>query len=170
MSQRLFLALWPPPDVVAQLAAALPTQLSELRWQPSQRWHITVAFLGERSAENELRRLARLEAPFAEPLRLDGAGAFGPVLWVGVKAGDWLPHLAGDCRRLFDAGDRRFRAHLTVARARSTSGQRQLSTARSALSAFVSMPWLPDEVTLVCSRTGPQPTYEVIGRKVFPSA
>jgi RNA 2',3'-cyclic 3'-phosphodiesterase len=167
VSQRLFLALWPPPEVVGELAAALPTHLSELRWQPAARWHITMAFLGDRSADKEARRLARLEPPAAEPVRLAGAGAFGPVLWVGVGAGDWLAELAHACGSSFDATDRRFRAHVTVARARSASGQRQLSAARSHLTSFRSSWWVPDELTLVSSQTGPQPRYEVIGRKLL---
>ena len=167
MTQRLFLAVWPSPEVISELAAAVPTHLSELRWQPSSRWHITIAFLGQRSADKELSRLDRFQAPAAEPVGLKGAGAFGPVLWVGVTSGDWLPRLAHDCGRQFNAGDRRFRAHVTVARARSTAAQRQLEAARSALAEFGSSTWVPDQLTLVSSRTGPQPTYEVIGRKPF---
>lgn len=169
MSQRLFLALWPPPEVASELVAALPTHLSELRWQPAHRWHITVAFLGERSADKQARRLAGLEPPTAEPVRLEGAGAFGPVLWVGVGASDWLAELARVCGSSFDATDRRFRAHVTVARARSAVGQRQLSAARSSLASFRSTWWVPGDLTLVSSQLGPQPRYEVIGRRLLTS-
>lgn len=161
----MFLALWPPATVVSELADALPQCFAELRWQSVQRWHITIAFLGERSPDKELRRLDRLDVPRADLVRLEGSGTFGTVLWVGVDGGDWLTQLAHACQTVFDPQDRRFRAHLTVARARSAAGHRQLAGARSALAGFQSTTWLPDQLTLVLSRTGPKPSYEVIGRK-----
>ncbi len=168
MTQRLFLALWPPPEVVTEIGDALPQDLSELRWQPAQRWHITVAFLGDRSPEKELRRLDRLEVPTAGPVHLQGSGSFGPVLWLGVVTGDWLAEMARRCAQLFDTGDRRFQAHVTVARARSAAGHRQLAAARAALAEFRSTLWMPSELTLVQSQTGPRPSYEVIGRRRLP--
>lgn len=168
VSQRLFLALWPPPCVVSEIAAVLPTDLSELRWQPPARWHITMAFLGERGTDKELRRPRHVVGPEPGPLSVAGAGSFGPVLWLGIAGGDWLGELARRCAVLFDADDRRFRAHLTVARARSSAGHRQLAAAKDRLGGFHSSPWLPDELTLVGSHTGPRPSYEVIGRRPLP--
>lgn len=165
VSQRLFLALWLPPDVASQVAAELPLELSDLRWQPANRWHITLAFLGRRSPDKELRRLDALRVMSAQPIRLQGSGTFGQVLWLGVIADDWLPELARRCAELFDTEDRRFRAHVTVARARSMRARSQLDQAGAGLAGFTSSPWLPMELTLVSSRTGPQPSYEVIGRR-----
>lgn len=169
VSQRLFLALWPPPEVVSEVDAALPRDLSELRWQPPTRWHVTVVFLGERGVEKELRRLDRLQVPDPAPMRLQGVGAFGPVLWLGVAADQWLGGLAGACAELFDTGHRPFRAHMTVARARSAAGRRQILEALGRLHTFRSSAWLPQEITLVRSQTGPRPLYEVIGRRRLPA-
>lgn len=168
MSERLFVAFWPPDEVVAEVAAALPTGFTALRWQPAARWHITVAFLGQRSPEAQLARLDQLRLPAAGPLRLQGSGRFGPVLWIGIDAGEWLSRLAEQVQARFDVPDRRFRAHMTVARARSAVGQREVRSAAQVLAGFVSSPWWPSAVTLVRSRTGPQPSYEVIGRTGLP--
>lgn len=163
MSERLFLALWPPAPVLDELAEALPPAPA-LRWQPRERWHLTVAFLGDRSAEQALRKLERVGAD-AEPLMLSGSGAFGPVLWVGVSAGAWLPGLARQARRVYGVDERHFRAHVTLARARDAVGHRELKRAQAGLAGFESSAWLPGELTLVRSTLGPQASYEVIGRK-----
>lgn len=144
---------------------ALPTELPHLRWQPRERWHITVAFLGDRDAGKEVGRLQRLVPPAPEPIRLHSSGTFGPVLWVGVETGVWLPQLAASAKQLFGVDERRFRAHVTVARARDSAGRRELSRAQQHVADFASSQWQPDELTLVRSVTGPHPSYEVIGRK-----
>ena len=165
---RLFVALWPPDNVVEQVAAAIPRDLTQLRWQPAPRWHVTLAFLGDRSPRKELGRFEALRLPPAEPLHLRGAGTFGPVLWLGVEGG-WLTDLARVVGAAFDVRERRFRGHLTLARARTTPARREETEAARRLSSFTSSPWTPDLLTLVRSTLGPSPAYEVIGRQRFPS-
>ena len=92
-TDRMFVAIWPPDMVVKEVTAAIPPDATELRWQPAHRWHITLGFLGDRSARKELGPFETLQMPEAAPLRLDGAGTFGPVLWLGVD-GEWLTDLA----------------------------------------------------------------------------
>lgn len=164
MSERLFLAIWPPAPVLDALAAALPRHLEALRWQPRERWHITVAFLGDREPGPALRRFDRLDPPAADQVRLAGAGMFGPILWVGLETGPWLAALAAQARRTFGVEERRFRAHVTVARSRTSAGQRELPRATAILTGFESSPWVPEALTLVRSTIGPHPSYEVIGR------
>lgn len=164
---RLFLAVWPPPGVVTQIDSALPRGGGDLRWQSPDRWHITLAFLGQRNAEQEMARLDRFGVPAAHELRVRGSGTFGPVLWLGVDHGPWLNDLAADIRQRFRVDERRFTAHITVARARNESGRRELKRAAAELSEAASEAWLPREITLVQSTTGPHPRYEVIGRRAF---
>ncbi len=165
-TDRLFVAIWPPQMVVEQVAAAIPSDLTELRWQPAHRWHVTLGFLGDRSPRKELGRFEALPMPAAKPLRLDGAGTFGPVLWLGVE-GEWLTGLARTVVAAFDLPQRRFRGHLTLARARTAAARREQSEAVNRLSGFASSPWTPDSLTLVRSTLGPSPAYEVIGRRRF---
>jgi 2'-5' RNA ligase len=44
---RLFVAVWPPPPVVAALAEIEQPDVASVRWTPSFRWHITLVFLGD---------------------------------------------------------------------------------------------------------------------------
>ncbi|HRY08414.1 MAG: RNA 2',3'-cyclic phosphodiesterase [Actinobacteria bacterium] len=167
MTARLFVALWPPDDVVARaekaLAAVRHTD-NELRWQSPDRWHITVGFLGDRDVGKEVDRFALVPLTPAEPVRLQGAGHFGPVLWLGVATSHWLSDQAAAVMATMRAERRRFRGHMTVARSRTRTGDRQVRAAVSALEGFQSPSWTPSELTLVLSTIGPRPAYEVIAR------
>ncbi len=167
MRARLFVALWPPDHVTRALGDALagPRQTyGDVKWQPPERWHITLAFLGDRDTDTQITRISRIPTQVSERMALAGAGRFGPVLWVGVETGEWLDGLAATVRRAMRGEDRRFRGHLTVGRARSRCGQEQLEQAMSDLRGFRSPRWAPRELTLVRSVIGPHPQYEVISR------
>ncbi len=167
MTERLFVAIWPTTEVrdaVQAALAPLPGRYPELRWQSPDRWHITVGFLGDRDPRRELNRFSRLEMPAAHPIQLEGSGRFGPVLWLGVRSGDWLAALAGSVHKVMRSPDRRFRGHVTIARSRSSIGARHVARAVTDLAEFQSPAWVPAEATLVRSNMGPQPSYEVIGR------
>jgi 2'-5' RNA ligase len=43
---RLFVAIWPPPPVVAALAELEHPDMGTVRWTDPSRWHITLVFLG----------------------------------------------------------------------------------------------------------------------------
>src|SRR5258706_972226 len=80
---RLFVAVTPPQAALAELdaaAAALRADWPGLRWAGLDRWHVTLAFLGEVADERlaDLQtRLARAARPHhALRLRLGRAGAF----------------------------------------------------------------------------------------------
>ncbi len=195
MSQRLFVAVWPPAaasDAVAASVEAVAAQHGSLRWQSAHRWHLTLAFLGEGDADKAIGRLNRLlgeagsstrapgrgedlprlesatggigAAGAAEPLRLAGAGTFGPVLWVGVEHGTWLADLARSVQGTLHVRDRRFRAHVTVARARGrpADAAAQVRAAVPALAEHRGPLWAPRAVTLVSSVNGPRPEYHVL--------
>ena len=111
-------------------------------------------------------RRPRSAAPEPEPIRLTGAGTFGPILWVGVEHGRWLADLATQLQSALRVDDRRFRAHVTVGRARGrpTEAARQARAAIPSLADHRGPPWLPTEVTLVASTNGPAPEYRVLER------
>ena len=160
---RLFVAMVAPPPAVAALERAVAALGDEsLRWVPSERWHLTLEYLGDADAEETARRWAR-RARDAAPMRLHlaGAGAFphmrhGRVLWIGL-AGDieaWQ-HLAGDEQQ----------PHLTIARSRRPA---DMTAAVVALAAFDGPAWTATEAVLFDSRPGQSgdggPLYTVVER------
>lgn len=168
---RLFVALVPPPEAVAHLGVtvvAVSAAHPDLRWIPPERWHLTLAFLGEvedRRLPDLVKRLGR--AASRHPvlrLRFAGGGRFGrQVLWAGVQ-GDVpaLGRLAGSVtaaarRTGLDVDERPYRPHLTLARTRTPADLRPLLPA---LAAYDGPEWTAEQVQLVRSRLGPSPTYE----------
>lgn len=122
---RLFVAVFPPEDVCGHLRDRLTGGGRPVRLTAADRWHITLAFLGEvgggRLPEVE-RALDQVTVPQGTELRLRGGGHFGrgrsTVLWAGVEGE--LAGLHADVRdRLRDADlpydARPFTPHLTVA-------------------------------------------------------
>lgn len=149
-------------------------------------WHLTLAFLGQvpvdRTASHFLRIQLRGTAQDGpgrprtstagdgslQPgaLALRGAGTFGPTAWVGVDHGPWLAGLAESVQRTLHVADRRFRAHVTVARARQdrVRAREFAQTLRD----YRGPQWLPDELLLVESVLGPVPRYPVRARLPLP--
>lgn len=161
---RAFLAIVPPPaslaplaEVVEELRAAYPC----LGWVAPERWHVTLAFLGEIS-DGQARRLSVSGAPVE--LRVDGGGAFPRVIWAGV-AGD-LSELARSARATarsvgVEVERRAFRSHLTLARVRRPFDRTEAVV--DALREVSGPPWIADEVVLMRSHLGPRPRYERVG-------
>ncbi|GAB3717415.1 RNA 2',3'-cyclic phosphodiesterase [Nocardiopsis oceani] len=169
----LFVALWPPQEVVDELAQAVrPARPSAtgLRWTRPEEWHLTLAFLGEVPEDRlpELtsalgRALGGHPAPY---LAADLWGTFpnraqrASVLWCGVT-GEGLHELAGAVRDAArSAGvpveSRLFVPHITLARARPP---RDLTEALRALGPVGATGWRADRVHLVESRPGRQDRY-----------
>ncbi len=131
-SVRTFVAAVCPPG--HPVAGALLDELPPRQWRavPADRRHLTLRFLGEVSADRVADIGERLRAALtgtpAFTLTVAGLGAFPDlrhpeVLWLGCGAGkDHLVRLADVVAHALDAADersnRRFRAHLTVARRR----------------------------------------------------
>jgi 2'-5' RNA ligase len=184
-TMRLFAAVLPPPGVAEELGRAvgglrgLPGA-GRLRWTDRPGWHVTLAFYGEVDEDlvpglaERLERAARRSDAF--PLALRGGGQFGRgrALWAGAE-GDLaaLRLLAGRVEAAArKAGvpmgeHRRYKAHLTVARAREAVDVRPYV---DALGAFTSRTWTVNEVALVRSNLpasgtpGEQPRYETVAR------
>ena len=162
---RTFVAVRPPPAAVEHLRAALPA------WPSApERWHLTLAFLGEVDDPPALVPALAQRGARRPPLglRLAGSGEFGRTgpVWVGVE-GDraGLTALAGDVARAcraagLDVERRPYRPHLTVGRRGRPD--------RALLASYAGPRWTAAEVELVASRLGPVVEHRVLER--FPLA
>ena len=125
---RLFVGIWPPPEVAAVLSDLERPALEAVRWVPPEQLHVTVAFLGDvaLSRLDDVQAalgaaMARAAAPPEAHLGPSSRRVGRSVLWVPVAG---LDDLAGSVRRslgtlLPGAGlDAPFEGHLTLARAR----------------------------------------------------
>jgi 2'-5' RNA ligase/MFS family permease len=152
---RTFVAVRPPPAAVDHLRSSLPA------WPSApERWHLTLAFLGEvpdpAALAPELAAVCAGHRPL--DLRLAGSGTFGrggPV-WVGVE-GDrvGLSALAGDvaqaCRHAgVDVERRPYRPTSPSAAAAGPDP--------AAPAAYAGPSWTGDRGELVASRLGPVPS------------
>ena len=180
---RLFVAVTPPQDALAELDAAVGALRADwpgLRWAGLDKWHVTLVFLGEVADERlaDLRtRLARAAGHHhALRLRIGRGGAFPSR----AKARVFCAHIGGDplalsdLRRLAEsvaaaarrAGapppdeGRRYRPHVTLARSKQPAN---LGPLVAALSDFSGIGWNATTVELIRSQTGPQSRYETIG-------
>ena len=149
---RCFVAADLPDRVQLELhAAAMPLHgLGDCRWSKAEQLHVTLCFLGD-IEDAQLAAMARavreLELPTVR-LSVEGLGQFPGggtprVIWGGVK-GDVavLERLAGNFRELaadlgIEVEDRRFAAHVTLARVRSPRGSAVLTKALQQHKGFV---------------------------------
>ena len=157
---RLFVGVWPPPEVVAALSLLERPVLAGVRWASPAQWHVTLAFLGavdpsrleEIPAVLELAT-ARVAGPVVARLGAATRRLGRSVLCVPVQG---LDGLAGEVRRelgaLLSVGDlgSPFCGHLTLARGRG----------RRPVPAFlegspVEAAWQVHDVALVRSEPGP---------------
>jgi 2'-5' RNA ligase len=164
---RLFVAVDPPADAVADLAA-LTRGLHVATVRPEQ-WHVTVAFLGD----VEEVAVPGVEAAVARAaggarrgrVRIAGGGQFGrSILWAGIGGDvDGLHRLAAAVRAELssvgiDCDERPFHPHLTVARLRGRRSPQDLA----ALAAYEGPEWPLDDVRLIRSWLGTTGEYEVL--------
>ena len=180
---RAFVAVLPPPESLAALAAAVASLRDAnpgLSWVPPERMHVTLAFLGDIADETASRVVdgladaVRGTTPFA--LRIERGGAFprparANVLWAGLAGDlDALSSLARVTRRVargarVEIERTPYRPHVTVARVR----RRGLDGGPlvAALDAVRGEPWTVTETVLMRSHLGPKPSYDVVGRAPF---
>lgn len=148
---------------LAQFIGACERAAPEFRWTPAGNLHLTVRFLGHVEpalAEGIADRVAAA-GPVAFDLELGGTGSFrrgrlARVVWLGLRAGERelgaLAEIveAESVRAGLEAENRRFHAHLTLARARPRDG--------AALPALPSPPelepWRAGALILYRSRLG----------------
>jgi 2'-5' RNA ligase len=166
---RVFVAVWPSPDVVAALAAIDRPVRPGIRWTTPDQWHVTLRFLGQINGE-ELPRVkaslvalpsdgqAKAPTAVAGPTleRLGPAVLCVPVAGLDDVAAAVMARTAGVGAPI---GDRPFRGHLTIARAARGVNPRPAQPVPFSAS------WPVTEVTLVASTLHPAGArYEVIDR------
>lgn len=167
VSMLLFSALFPPAGIVESLRAELagmtgPGSPEGVRWADPATWHVTLGFYpGDDDPDARAKWLRdKLAGRSAPTLRLEGAGSFAHVLYLGVY-GEGLTGLATAA----GAGDGRpYLPHLTLARTRNEVPPELPRR----LAGYASGSWTAGEVVLVRSdRTGEDsgaPVYSVAGR------
>jgi 2'-5' RNA ligase len=180
---RMFAAVVPPPEVVADLDEFLDVRraAAPFRWAAAEQLHVTVAFyadVAEHRLDDLVERLERAAArrtPF--DARIAGGGAFphahgARVLWAGLDLDDGgrteLDRLATGARaaasRAGIAVDgQRFRPHVTLARLGHPA---EVGDWIKLLDAYDGPRWTADAVTLLASHLGEgprgRPRYEVV--------
>lgn len=173
---RLFVGVIPSAEAAADLdraVVALHGRAGEPRWIPIERWHITLAFLGEVADTIQPRLRRELAGAAAEPfsLRIAGAGTFPArrapaVLWAGI-GGDVEPltRLARSARHAARRAhlprmDTPFSPHLTLGRWRpADTADRGIL---DALADYSGPEFRVEAMILLRSHLGPKPRYETI--------
>ena len=169
---RLFVALLPPPSVRAEVARAVarlpPTVRADLKRISPERYHLTLAFLGDVPEEHTGALVHSLSAVAfdAPPLRLqiDGSGHFDErVLWLGVQGDIEQMHNLADAvaEAVISSGlalqQKSHRPHLTVARPRNSGS---VVEAAEEMASYDGPTWVARDLFLMRSRLGVHPTYE----------
>jgi RNA 2',3'-cyclic 3'-phosphodiesterase len=148
---RLFVAVWPPEEVVEELMALPRKDQRGVRFTPPDKWHITLRFLN-RADPDEVT--AAIDEAGLEP----ATARLGPgvdvlderVLIVPVHGlAPLAAAVAGPTRHLGEPPRKRFVGHLTLARLKPN-----LQPPR-ALGMVVSAEFDVDEISLVQSRLHP---------------
>lgn len=162
--RRLFVAVWPPPEILDLLAGLGRPAVDGVRWTTRGQWHVTLRFFGPvPEVEPVAEALAGLPAaPPASAVLGPAIGRFGRrVLHVPVTGLDAVA--AGVAAATVGLGrppeDRPFRGHVTLARV-VKHGKVDL---RPLAGAPVAGEWEVGAVCLVESRLSPAGAhYEVL--------
>jgi RNA 2',3'-cyclic 3'-phosphodiesterase len=170
---RLFVAVWPPDEVIELLASLPRPEDPALKWTHPDQWHVTLRFMGTVPASDLDALMARFDA-----LAVSGQveARLGPqtgwfsnrILHVPVHGLDAAANAVIDATRDFGQppDDRPFSGHLTLARARR-GGADLRPHAGSAIEAS----WPVPEVLLVRSWTNPdRARYEILRRRSLEEA
>lgn len=150
---RLFVAVWPPDDVLEQVRALPRPDTPGVRWSTEDQWHVTMRFLGNVDDPQDVAdALAGLELPAAEVTVGPSTKRLGPsVLMLPVHGLDDLAH---EVMRVTDdfvpTEERRFHGHLTVARAKSRG-----AIPKSLEGSLFEASWKASSFALVRSQTKP---------------
>ena len=166
---RLFVAVWPPEEVLDLLAALERPEVTGLRWTRRDQWHVTLRFLGGvPDPAPVVEALAGLHLLAADAVLGPAVDRFGrrivhvPVAGLeAIAAG-----VVGATARLGQPpDDRPFHGHITLARV----ADRAKVDLRPLTGRAINAEWRVDAICLVESRLSPAGArYEVLER--FPSA
>jgi len=161
---RLFVAVWPPEEVLELVAAAPRPEVEGLRWTTRDQWHVTLRFFGEVEVEEALVALRRVSAEATVAELEPETGRVGKrVLHVPVGGLEAVGKAV--IRATKKVGrppeDRPFSGHLTLARARD---RRRGVDLQPLCGVAVAASWPVTEVCLVQSHLSSKgANYEVVG-------
>lgn len=164
---RLFLAVWPPEDIVSELRSLRRKDQRGVRFVPPDRWHVTVRFLGEADPMEVEDALAGVALPAATAVLGPAVDVLGErVLAVPVSGlGPLAEAVVTATRGIGDPPPRRpFHGHLTIARVRRDVRM------PTALGTMVSGSFPVEELALVRSRLDPDGArYDTVATWPVPS-
>lgn len=156
---RCFVGVWVPTEVREELAALRPDQPTGVRWVAPERWHVTLAFVGE-VGDSAIRDWAAAVRAGAARLNAPLEAVLGPattmlgeaVLCVPVEGLDAAAAAVREeaAARNLSFDPKPFTGHLTLARARGRGGQVPKGLEGQAMAAR----WPVVELSLVASWTG----------------
>lgn len=163
---RLFVAVWPPDDVLDVIRAIPRPEVPGLRWTRPDHWHVTLRFLGSvpdiDPVVEALSGSVAGRAPATEAVLGPAVDRFGrrvlqvPVAGVEALAGAVVASTSGIGR---PPDDRPFHGHVTLARV----SERASVDLRPLTGAPVSARWEVDQVALVrTDLSGAAPRYEEV--------
>ncbi len=118
---RLFVATWPPDDVMAALVALPRPPLPGVRWTAPERLHVTLRFFGDADEEAVVDALGGERFPSADVRMGPGVEQLGRGVLVVLARGleDLAAAVASTTGHLGQPPpDRPFHGHVTVARYR----------------------------------------------------
>jgi 2'-5' RNA ligase len=156
---RLFVAVWPPPEVLDVVAALPRVERPGVRWTTRDQWHVTLRFLGQTDPTDAVEAVRRIDGACCEVALGPRPGRLGRNALVLPVTG--LGPLAAEVERATEAigrppSHRDFRGHLTLARLKGQA-------ACGPTDMVVGARWMVTDVTLVESRLHPHGArYEVL--------
>jgi 2'-5' RNA ligase len=148
---RLFIAVWPPQDVISELMGLPRKDQRGVRFVPPDNWHITLRFLGEADPTRVIDALDHATLPPA-------SARLGPAVDMLAERALVIPasgldELAEEVTRsttqIGTPTRKRFFGHLTLARVKPHVAMPR------ALATLVSAEFDVDEIALVQSRLEP---------------
>lgn len=164
--QRLFLAIWPPDDVVAALRELPRPTEAGVRWVAPVNWHVTLRFFGEADPGEIAARLEAARLPAAEAALGPQVARLGrSVIVVPVAGLDELAAATSAATEGVGSFDdpRPFAGHLTLARVQNRPA---CGVAGTPVTARFDV----DEVALVASTPSEGgPTYTTLASFPVPS-
>lgn len=166
---RLFVAVWPPEEVLDRLEALERPESKGLRWTRRDQWHVTLRFLGVADPAPVVEALAGLDLPAADAVLGPAVDRFGrrilhvPVAGLGAVAAGVVQATAGLGQ---PPDDRPFHGHITLARV----ADRARVDLRPLTGTTVGAEWRVDAICLVESLLSPKGArYEVLERFPLPN-
>ncbi len=157
---RLFIAVWPPEEVVADLMALRRKDQRGVRFLPPENWHVTLRFLGEAHVDEVADALDRTRLEACTARLGPGVDALGERSLVLPVAGvDELAAAVADTTATIGEPPRkRFVGHLTLAKVRPRAPMPDL------LGALAQMSFDVEEIALVASTLRPEGArYDTVG-------